>query len=326
MRPSGPAGTTATSVHADGRVMTEAVDASGPTPLDALPTESRNPRTHDLDRLPLTDLLTIMNDEDARVAPAVRELIPQIAQAVELVVTALGAGGRLVYVGAGTSGRIGLLDSVECTPTFGITPGRVVGLMAGGPNAFALAVEGAEDDLSLGERDVTALGVGAADVVIGLAASGRTPYVLGALAAARTAGAAIVGISCNPGSPLGAAADVAIEVRTGPEVLTGSTRLKAGTAQKLVCNMVTTAAMVRLGKVYGNLMVDLLPTNAKLVDRAQRIVQEATGCTLAESRAALRACGNHAKTAVVMVLAGCSAEEARARLTAAAGRVRDAIA
>jgi N-acetylmuramic acid 6-phosphate etherase len=326
MRPSGSAGTTATSAHADGRVMTEAVDASGPTPLDALPTESRNPRTHDLDRLPLTDVLTIMNDEDARVAPAVRALIPQIARAVELVVTALGAGGRLVYVGAGTSGRIGLLDSVECTPTFGIPPGRVVGLMAGGQNAFALAVEGAEDDVSLGEADVTALGVGADDVVIGLAASGRTPYVLGALAAARSAGAAIVGISCNPGSPLGAAADVAIEIPTGPEVLTGSTRLKAGTAQKLVCNMVTTAAMVRLGKVYGNLMVDLLPTNAKLVDRAQRIVQEATGCTLVEARTALRACGNHAKTAVVMVLAGCSADEALARLTAAAGRVREAIA
>lgn len=308
--------------------MTEAIDASGDSPVsfDSLPTESRNPHTRDLDRLPLVEVLTIMNDEDARVAPAVRRVIPQIARAVDLVVGALGADGRLIYAGAGTSGRIGLLDSVECTPTFGMPPGRVVGLMAGGQSAFAVAVEGAEDDVSLGERDVTALGVGSDDVVIGLAASGRTPYVLGALAAARAAGAATVGLSCNAGSPLGAAADVAIEIPTGAEVLTGSTRLKAGTAQKLVCNMITTAAMVRLGKVYGNLMVDLLPTNAKLVDRAERIVQEATGCTAAEARAALRACENHAKTAVVMVLAGCSADEARGRLAAAGGRVRDAIA
>ncbi len=294
--------------------------------LEALPTETRNARTAELDRLPVPELLTIMNDEDARVAPAVREALPEIARAVELVVGALRSGGRLVYVGAGTSGRIGLLDAVECTPTFGIEPGRVVGLIAGGQNAFALAVEGAEDDAALGERDVLALGVGANDMVIGLAASGRTPYVLGALAAARACGAPTAGVSCNRDSKIGAAADIAIEVATGAEVLTGSTRLKAGTAQKLICNMITTAAMVRLGKVYGNLMVDLLPTNAKLVDRAQRIVREATGCTIDEARTALRASGNHAKTAVVMVLAGCSADEARTRLSAASGRVRDALA
>ncbi len=307
--------------------MTEIIDASegSPVQLDALPTETRNARTGDLDRLPVPELLTIMNDEDTRVAPAVRAALPQIGQAVELVVGALGAGGRLVYVGAGTSGRIGMLDAVECTPTFGTEPGRIVALIAGGANAFALAVEGAEDDAALGERDVLALEVGTDDVVIGLAASGRTPYVLGALAAARAAGTPTASVSCNTGSPLGAAADVAIEISTGAEVLTGSTRLKAGTAQKLVCNMITTAAMVRLGKVYGNLMVDLLPTNAKLVDRAQRIVREATGCTIEEARSALRASGNHAKTAVVMVLAGCSAEEARTRLTASSGRVRDAI-
>ena len=293
--------------------------------LDELPTETRNARTGELDRLPVPELLRIMNDEDARVAPAVREALPQIARTVDLVVQALSAGGRLVYIGAGTSGRIGLLDAVECQPTFGTEPGRVVGLIAGGPNAFALAVEGAEDDAELGENDVKALGVGADDMVIGLAASGRTPYVLGALAAARSCGAPTAGVSCNSDSPLGAAADIAIEIPTGAEVLTGSTRLKAGTAQKLVCNMITTAAMVRLGKVYGNLMVDLLPTNAKLVDRAQRIVREATGCTIDEARTALRASGNHAKTAVVMVLAGCSAEEARTRLSTAAGRVRDAL-
>jgi N-acetylmuramic acid 6-phosphate etherase len=308
--------------------MTETIDASegSSLQLDALPTETRNARTGELDRLPLPELLTIMNDEDSHVAPAVREVLPQIARTVELVVGALSAGGRLIYVGAGTSGRIGLLDAVECPPTFGTEPGRVVALIAGGQNAFAVAVEGAEDDAALGERDVRALGVGADDVVIGLAASGRTPYVLGALAAARAAGAPTAGVSCNSGSPLGTAADVAIEVPTGAEVLTGSTRLKAGTAQKLVCNMITTATMVRLGKVYGNLMVDLVPTNAKLVDRAQRIVREATGCTIDEARAALRASENHARTAVVMVLASCSADEARARLAAASGRVRDALA
>ncbi len=294
--------------------------------LDELPTETRNARTGELDRLPLAELLTIMNDEDTHVAPAVGKVIPQIARAVELVVGALSAGGRLVYIGAGTSGRIGLLDAVECSPTFGMEPGRIVGLIAGGPNAFAVAVEGAEDDASLGERDVLDLGVDANDMVIGLAASGRTPYVLGALAAARACGAPTAGVSCNSGSPLGKAADVAIEIATGAEVLTGSTRLKAGTAQKLVCNMITTAAMVRLGKAYGNLMVDLMPTNAKLVDRAQRIVREATGCTIDEARAALRASGNHAKTAVVMVLAACSVDDARARLAASAGKVRDAIA
>ncbi|QCR19978.1 N-acetylmuramic acid 6-phosphate etherase [Agrococcus sp. SGAir0287] len=304
-----------------GQLVTDDIHA-----IAALGTEGRNPRTLDLDTLDTTTLLERMNDEDATVAGAVRAALPQIADAVDRIAAARRRGGRLVYLGAGTSGRLGLLDAVECPPTFGTDPGEVVGLMAGGRDAFVVAVEGAEDDPDLGAADVAGLGVGADDVVVGLAASGRTPYVLGGLAEARARGAATVAVACNPGSRIGAAADVAIEVATGPEVLTGSTRLKAGTAQKLVCNMLSTASMVRTGKAYGNLMVDVRPTNAKLVDRAQRIVAEATGADRAAAADALAAAGEHAKVAIVMLLADRDATGAQALLDAAGGDVRAALA
>ncbi|MFC7432388.1 MULTISPECIES: N-acetylmuramic acid 6-phosphate etherase [unclassified Agrococcus] len=294
--------------------------------IAALGTERRNPRTADLDTLDTAELLARMNDEDATVATAVRAVLPQVAEAVDRIAAARRRGGRLVYLGAGTSGRLGLLDAVECPPTFGTDPSEVLGLMAGGRDAFVVAVEGAEDDPALGASDVAGVDVGPDDVVVGLAASGRTPYVLGGLAEARARGAATVAVACNVGSRIGAAADVAIEVDTGPEVLTGSTRLKAGTAQKLVCNMLSTASMVRTGKVYGNLMVDVRPTNAKLVDRAQRIVAEATGAAPEIAADALAAAGIHAKTAVVMLLAACDAQRAQSLLDAAGGDVRAALA
>ncbi|SDR81133.1 N-acetylmuramic acid 6-phosphate etherase [Friedmanniella luteola] len=296
-----------------------------PVGLAALGTETANPRTADLDAMGTLEVLQVINAEDQTVAGAVQRVLPAVARAVDLVVAARQRGGRLVYVGAGTSGRLGLLDAVECPPTFGTAPQEVVGVLAGGDGAFAVAVEGAEDDPDLAVADLEALGIGPADVVVGLAASGRTPYVVAALHHAGQVGAATVSVACNPGSPISALADVAIEVDTGPEVITGSTRLKAGTAQKMVCNMLSTAAMVRTGKVYRNLMVDVRPTNAKLVDRARRIV--ATAATVDEERAdaALRAADGHAKTAVVMLLAGCGADEARARLARHGGRVREAV-
>jgi N-acetylmuramic acid 6-phosphate etherase len=294
--------------------------------LADLSTEGRNPRTTDLDTWSTADLLAAMNAEDQRVALAVRDALPQITAAVDLVVSARRRGGRLIYLGAGTSGRIGLLDAVECPPTFGTDPGEVLGMIAGGDRAFVRAVEGAEDDPDLAVRELDAVEVGPLDVVVGLAASGLTPYVIGGLRHARSRGAATVAVSCNPGAAISAEADVAVELRTGPEVLTGSTRLKAGTAQKLVCNMLSTASMVRTGKAYGNLMVDVRPTNRKLVDRAQRIVADATGVDRAVADEALAQAGEHAKTAIVMLLAGCSAERAAELLAAADGDVRAAVA
>ncbi|GAA1834271.1 N-acetylmuramic acid 6-phosphate etherase [Microlunatus capsulatus] len=304
----------------------EAGAAPGPAGLAALRTETANPRTTDLDAMSTLEVLQAINAEDRTVAAAVQRVLPAVARAVDLVVAARQQGGRLVYVGAGTSGRLGLLDAVECPPTFGTAPSEVVGLLAGGDGAFAVAVEGAEDDEDLAVADLEALGVGPADVVVGLAASGRTPYVLAALRHAGRVGAGSVSVACNPGSPVSALADVAVEVDTGPEALTGSTRLKAGTAQKMVCNMLSTAAMVRTGKVYKNLMVDVRPTNAKLVDRARRIVAGAAGVDEGRADAALRAADGHAKTAVVMLLAGCDAPAARDRLAAHGGRVREAVA
>lgn len=293
--------------------------------LAALSTEGRNPRSMELDTLETEQILRLMNDEDATVAGAVRAVLPVIAQAADRIAQARRAGGRLIYLGAGTSGRIGLLDAVECPPTFGTSPEDVLGVMAGGTQAFVRAVEGAEDDPELAERELDAVALRAEDIVVGLAASGRTPYVIGGLKAARRRGAATISIACNAGAPISAEADIAIEVVTGPEVLTGSTRLKAGTAQKLVCNMLSTASMVRGGKAYGNLMVDVRPSNAKLVDRAQRIVAEATGASRADSDAALASAGDHAKTAVVMLLADCDAQRAAALLGEAEGSVRRAV-
>lgn len=295
------------------------------TEIGSLTTEASNPRTSALDSMPIDELLRTMNAEDAGVASAVAQAIPEIARAVELIVAARRRGGRLIYVGAGTSGRLGVLDAVECPPTFGTDPDEVLGIIAGGPDAFLRAVEGAEDDPALAVADLAAIALTGDDVVVALAASGRTPYAVGALQYGRSVGAATVAISCNRNAEASAHADVGIEIDTGSEVLTGSTRLKAGTAQKMVCNMLSTAAMVRAGKVYGNLMVDVKPTNAKLVDRARRIVAEATGADPATAAALLDAADGHVKTAIVMRLAGVDASAARALLHDADGRVRDAV-
>lgn len=293
--------------------------------LSALGTESRNDRTAELDRMPVAELLAVMNAEDHSVALSVRDALPQIAAAVELVAASLRRGGRLVYLGAGTSGRIGLLDAVECPPTFGTAPDQVVALLAGGPNAFAVAVEGAEDDPHAAAADLDRIRIEARDTVVGLAASGRTPYVVGGLDHAHSVGAATVSVACNRNAVISGHADVAIEVPTGPEVLTGSTRLKGGTAQKLVCNMLSTAAMVRTGKVYRNLMVDVRPSNDKLVDRARRIVAQAAETDTGTAARALEAAGGHAKTAIVMLLTGTSRDRATALLEGAGGDVRSAV-
>ncbi|MGC5025391.1 N-acetylmuramic acid 6-phosphate etherase [Tsukamurella sp. DT100] len=288
-------------------------------------TESRNSRTMELDEFTVEQLLTAMNDEDRLVPDAVRRVLPEVERAVELAVTALRSGGRLIYQGAGTSGRLGVLDAAECPPTFGVPPGVVVGVLAGGDAAMFRSEEGAEDSAERGRDDLVALGVTPADVVIGIAASGRTPYVIGGLDHARAVGASTVALSCNPGAAISAHAQVAIEVDNGPEVLTGSTRLKAGTSQKLILNMISTAAMVRTGKAYSNLMVDVAPSNVKLAGRVVRIIREATGADEAAARAASAAADGHAKTAIVMILADVDAPTARRRLVDADGLVRVAI-
>lgn len=294
--------------------------------LGELGTETANPRTTQLDTMSAFDLLAVMNDEDRRVPQAIERVLPDIARAVDLVVASRRRGGRLIYLGAGTSGRIGLLDAVECPPTFGTDPTEVIGLLAGGQGAFVQAVEGAEDDPARGAADLEAVNLRPEDVVVGIAASGRTPYVIGGLAYARRVGAATVGLAGNVGAPISRDVDVAIEVLTGPEVLTGSTRLKAGTAQKLVCNMLSTASMVQTGKVYKNLMVDVRPTNAKLVDRANRIVAAAGHVDVVTAQQTVREAGGQVKTAIVMLLARCGADEARRRLAGHHGRVREAVA
>lgn len=293
--------------------------------LADLSTETPNPHTSNLDTMSTVDLLVTMNAEDQSVPLAVAKALPDIGRAVDLIVAARQRGGRLIYLGAGTSGRIGLLDAVECPPTFGTDTSEVLGLIAGGEGAFIQAVEGAEDDASQGGADLHAISLRRSDVVVGLAASGRTPYVLGGLQHAKTVGASTVSVACNLDAPISGLADVAIEVDTGPEVLTGSTRLKAGTAQKLVCNMLSTATMVRTGKTYRNLMVDVLPTNAKLNDRAHRIVAAAAHVDATTAQDAVRAADGHAKTAIVMLLANATPNEARERLARHAGHVRDAV-
>lgn len=288
-------------------------------------TEARNPGTVDLDTLSTLDLVRLMNAEDARVAVAVAEELPSIASAIDLAAARLAAGGRLVYVGAGTSGRLGVLDAAECPATFGTPPEQVVAVIAGGEPAVTGAVEDAEDDQPAGAAAMAALGVGPADVVVGISASGQTPFVAGALDAARSVGAARIALVGNRPSPIADLADVAIAPVVGPEVLTGSTRLKAGTAQKMVLNMVSTGAMVRLGKTFGNLMVDVSPSSAKLRDRARRIVQQATGVPFEEAVARLDEAGGDVKVAVVAALAGIPPDEARADLQGAGGVVRAAL-
>ena len=293
--------------------------------LNGMTTERRNPRTMQLDMMSELEIVTAMNDEDARVPLAIAKKLPEIAQAARWAVEAFEQGGRLFYMGAGTSGRLGVLDAAECPPTFGVDPGMVVGLIAGGEEAFIKAVEGAEDSVQLAEDDLRSHNLTSKDFVVGIAASGRTPYVLGGLAYARSVGCRTAAIACNPGSAVGKAADLAIEVEVGPEVLTGSTRLKSGTAQKLFLNMISTTSMVRTGKAYQNLMVDVMQTNEKLHTRAENIVMDATGVERAEARAAIDSAGGSVKCAITMLLANCTAAEAQSRLDAANGHVRTAI-
>lgn len=294
--------------------------------LDNLLTETRNPETMELDSMTPLEIVTAMNREDAKVPGSIQPALPKIAQCVTWATEAIRAGGRLIYMGAGTSGRLGVLDAVECPPTFGVSPEVVVGLIAGGPSAFVKAVEGAEDSRELGKADLQAIDLTEKDVVVGIAASGRTPYVLGGLEYADKIGCKTVAISCNPGSAVGKAAVLAIEVAPGPECLTGSTRLKAGTAQKLILNMISTATMVGCGKAYGNLMVDVMQTNEKLVVRAQNIVMAATGVSRQEAKEAIALADGSCKLAITMLLAGCSVEDARQRLEACGGSVRQAVA
>ncbi|WP_088072010.1 N-acetylmuramic acid 6-phosphate etherase [Gottfriedia luciferensis] len=293
--------------------------------LENLTTETRNEKTMNLDEMSIEEFLTVMNEEDAKVATAVRNEIPNISKAVEKIVTAFKNGGRLIYIGAGTSGRIGLLDAVECPPTFGTNPEEVVGLIAGGEKAFIKAVEGAEDSEELAIQDLKDTKLDKNDIVVGIAASGRTPYVIGGLKYAKEVGASTVAVSCNKGSKIGQEAEIAIEVVNGPEVLTGSTRLKAGTSQKLVCNMLSTASMVGIGKVYGNLMVDVQSTNEKLVERSKRIVMEATSCTYEIAEEYLTKANQSPKVAIVMILTGFTYEQAIEQLKKSEGFVRKAI-
>lgn len=294
--------------------------------LKSMATETRNPHTMDLDQMSALQIVTEMNREDANVPKAIAPVLPRIAQVVDWVVAAFAQGGRLFYMGAGTSGRLGVLDAAECPPTFGVPAELVVGLIAGGEHALLKAVEGAEDDRALCRRDLQAHGLTAKDVVIGIAASGRTPYVLGGLDYAHSLGCKTAAIACNKGSEVGKAAEVALEAEVGPEVLTGSTRLKSGTAQKLILNMISTASMVRSGKAYQNLMVDVMQTNEKLRVRAENIVIDATGVPREEARAAIDSAGGSVKLAITMLLANIGAGEARTRLAAAGGHVRQAIA
>jgi N-acetylmuramic acid 6-phosphate etherase len=289
-------------------------------------TETPHPEHEGLDQYATHDLVEAFVTDQGHAALAVRAAAADIARAVEAAVPRLRAGGRLVYVGAGTSGRLGLLDSVELHPTFSWPREQSVALLAGGPTALHAAVEGAEDDREQGGRDLAALGPTPDDVVILIAASGATPYVLGALAAARAAGALTIGLANNPGSALAREADIGIELDTGHELVSGSTRLKAGTAQKIALNTFSSAVMVRLHKVYGNLMVDLKPTNAKLVARAIRLTALATGADEAAARAALEACGFQVKVAIVSIVRAVGPDEARARLGAVHGSVRAALA
>ncbi|HEX5788779.1 MAG TPA: N-acetylmuramic acid 6-phosphate etherase [Woeseiaceae bacterium] len=292
---------------------------------DESATEAPNPASADLDGLTPLAFVELVNREDAGIAAAVANAAPEIARAIERIAASLAAGGRLIYVGAGTSGRLGVLDAAEMPPTFGTPPGAVVGVIAGGSAALTRAVEGAEDSPEQGALDLQALAVSAADTVVGITASGTAPYVIGALEHAAAAGAGTIGFACNPGSPVAAMADIGITVATGPEVLAGSTRMKAGTATKMVLNMLSTGAMVRLGKTYGNLMVDLQATNRKLRARSLSIVARATGLGREAAAARLDEADGDVKVAIVCARLDVDPGTARRRLRDAGGRLRDAL-
>ncbi|HIF9456236.1 TPA: N-acetylmuramic acid 6-phosphate etherase [Photobacterium damselae] len=293
--------------------------------LSQLVTESRNQASNAIDTLSTLDMVTVINQEDQKVALAVEKTLPEVALAVDAIADAFMVGGRLIYMGAGTSGRLGILDASECPPTYGSNPNQVVGLIAGGHKAILKAVENAEDNQELAEQDLQNLGLTENDVVVGIAASGRTPYVIGGMKYAHSIGAQVVAISCNPQSEMTKIADIAITPVVGAEVITGSSRMKAGTAQKLVLNMLTTGAMIRTGKVFGNLMVDVEATNAKLIQRQTNIVMQATDCDAAQAEEALSACDRHCKTAILMILAGLDAEQAKKQLANHNGFIRSAL-
>ena len=293
--------------------------------LTKLTTEQRNPETMNLDQMTPLELVETMNREDQKVIEAVNKVLPEVAKVIEWTTEALRTGGRIIYMGAGTSGRLGVLDAVECPPTFGVSPDLVVGLMAGGEKAFVKAVEGAEDSETLGTEDLKNIGLHEKDVVIGIAASGRTPYVIHALRYARSLGVKTAIIACNKNSEMSKEADIAIEPVPGPEVLTGSTRLKAGTAQKLVLNMISTASMVSTGKAYENLMVDVMQSNEKLKTRAENIVMEATGCERETARTAIDEAKGSVKLAITSILLDTPVDEAEKALEKAKGHIRKAI-
>ena len=292
---------------------------------EQIKTEARNSRTEHIDTLNTLDMVRLINEEDATVALAVKAEVEHIAAAVDVIVAQMRQGGRLIYSGCGTSGRLGVLDASECPPTYSTAPDQVMGLIAGGEEAMFHAVEGAEDDFDQGREDLKNVGFCQRDVLVGLAASGRTPYVLGALDHAKSLGAHTVSVTCCPGSPLTLAADIAIAPEPGPEVVTGSTRMKSGTAQKMVRNMLSTCSMIKLGKVYGNLMVDVQPSNEKLVQRCKTIVSEAASVSLETAERALEQCDYRPKTAIVMLLRGVDQEEAVRLLKECEGNISRAV-
>ena len=289
--------------------------------LQKIATEQRNPNTTHIDTLSTLEMVRLINQEDQKVALAVAQVAPEIARAIDVITRQLSQGGRLFYAGCGTSGRLGILDAVECPPTYSTDPELVQAIIAGGYPAIFRAVEGAEDDFDLGRRDLQERGFAPQDVLVGLAASGRTPYVLGAMSYARELGAAVIAVTCCPGSEVDQMADIGIAPTPGPEVITGSTRMKSGTAQKMVLNMLSTGTMIKLGKVYGNLMVDVKPSNEKLIRRCVTIVREAVGCEEDQAVSALEACGYRPKVAIVMLLKKIDAEQARELLEQAQGRI-----
>jgi len=293
--------------------------------LEALLTEQVNPASRDIDAQSTEQMLRIVNDEDRNVAPAVAAEIPRIAQAVDRIAATIQSGGRLYYIGAGTSGRLGVLDASECPPTYHVPPDLVQGIIAGGPAALEKSSEATEDDPDTGRKDLTARGFTAPDALVGIAASGRTPYVLGAVAMARSLGALTIGISCTPDSELSRAVDIAITPLCGPEVIAGSTRMKAGTATKLVLNMISTAVMIRLGHVYGNLMVNVEPRNTKLEDRARRIVAEASAVSYERAGELLKEAGGNVRVAIVMAKLAVGRDAAESKLSAAGGRISEAL-
>ena len=289
--------------------------------LQKIATEQRNPNTTHIDTLSTLEMVRLINQEDQKVALAVAQVAPEIARAIDVITRQLSQGGRLFYAGCGTSGRLGILDAVECPPTYSTDPELVQAIIAGGYPAIFRAVEGAEDDFDLGRRDLQERGFASQDVLVGLAASGRTPYVLGAMGYARELGAAVIAVTCCPGSEVDRMADIGIAPTPGPEVITGSTRMKSGTAQKMVLNMLSTGTMIKLGKVYGNLMVDVKPSNEKLIRRCVTIVREAVGCEEDQAVLALEACGYRPKVAIVMLLKKIDAGQARELLEQAQGRI-----